>query len=94
MTPVGHVLVFGFIQRYFPEIFPSQFTNRRQDIMNRYDILKEQLKLAQEKATAAEEEAELKRAAEAVARLTAPLNPSSLSKRKLDFKDVDVILKN
>lgn len=30
ITPLGHVLVFGFIQRYFPGFFPSQFTNRRQ----------------------------------------------------------------
>lgn len=35
LTPVGHVLVFGFLQRYFPEVFPSQFTNRRQDIINK-----------------------------------------------------------
>jgi hypothetical protein len=35
MTPLGHVLVFGFIQRYFPSFFPSQFTNQRQDIMMR-----------------------------------------------------------
>lgn len=35
MTPVGHVFVFGFLQRYFPEVFPSQFTNRRQDIMTK-----------------------------------------------------------
>jgi LETM1-like protein len=30
ITPVGHVLVFGFLQRYFPGFFPSQFTSRRQ----------------------------------------------------------------
>ncbi len=30
ITPVGHVLVFGFLQRYFPGFFPSQFTGRRQ----------------------------------------------------------------
>ncbi len=29
----GHVLIFGFIQRYFPGLFPSQFTGRRQDLM-------------------------------------------------------------
>ena len=33
LTPVGHVLIFGFIQRYFPGFFPSQFTTRRQDLM-------------------------------------------------------------
>jgi len=35
LTPLGHVLVFGFIQRYFPGFFPSQFTNQRQDMMMR-----------------------------------------------------------
>jgi len=74
LTPVGHVLVFGFLQRYFPEVFPSQFTNRRQDIMNKYDILRDQLKIAQEKASQAEEEEELARASEVVARLTAPIS--------------------
>ena len=29
----GHVLIFGFIQRYFPGLFPSQFTGRRQELM-------------------------------------------------------------
>ena len=23
LSPLGHVLVFGFIQRYFPDLFPS-----------------------------------------------------------------------
>lgn len=36
ITPVGHVLVFGFIQRYFPNFFPSQFSNRRQELMIKY----------------------------------------------------------
>jgi len=35
LSPVGHVLVFGFIQRYFPGLYPSQFTARRQEIMKR-----------------------------------------------------------
>ena len=35
ITPVGHVLVFSFIQRYFPGFFPSQFTSRRQELMIR-----------------------------------------------------------
>eukprot|EP00981_Chlorochromonas_danica_P005481 scaffold1110_cov182-Ochromonas_danica.AAC.8 len=29
LTPVGHVLVFGFIQRFFPEFFPSCFSEKR-----------------------------------------------------------------
>ncbi len=36
ITPLGHVLVFGFIQRYFPGFFPSQFSSRRQLIMSRW----------------------------------------------------------
>ena len=36
LTPVGHVLIFGFIQRYFPGFFPSQFSTRRQELMTRY----------------------------------------------------------
>lgn len=35
ITPLGHVLVFGFIQRYFPGFFPSQFNTRRQELMMR-----------------------------------------------------------
>lgn len=35
LSPLGHVLVFGFIQRYFPTFFPSQFSSRRQEIMVR-----------------------------------------------------------
>ena len=35
LTPVGHVLIFGFIQKYFPGLYPSQFTQRRQEIMKR-----------------------------------------------------------
>lgn len=72
LTPIGHVLIFGFLQRYFPGVFPSQFTNRRQDIMTRYDTLRAKLEEAQEEAVEEEEEAELARAAAAVARLTAP----------------------
>jgi hypothetical protein len=39
ITPVGHVLVFSFIQRYFPGFFPSQFTTRRQELMIRWDCV-------------------------------------------------------
>ncbi|KAF6258973.1 hypothetical protein COO60DRAFT_1515473 [Scenedesmus sp. NREL 46B-D3] len=72
LTPLGHVLVFGFIQRYFPGFFPSQFTNQRQDLMMRYEELQRQLANAQAAAEVEEDEAELARAAAAVARLTAP----------------------
>jgi hypothetical protein len=39
LTPLGHVLIFGFIQRYFPGFFPTQFTKQRQEIMMRYEDL-------------------------------------------------------
>eukprot|EP00877_Chromochloris_zofingiensis_P001136 jgi/Chrzof1/11022/Cz05g20210.t1 len=72
LSPLGHVLVFGFIQRYFPGFFPTQFTSKRQEIMMRYEELQHELAEAQENAEQEEEEAELRRAAAAVARLTAP----------------------
>lgn len=76
ITPVGHVLVFGFLQRYFPGFFPSQFTSRRQELMIRYEELRAELAAAQEAATADAEAAELAAAAEAVRRLTAPKGPA------------------
>ena len=54
LTPVGHVLIFGFIQRYFPDFFPSQFNARRQDMVKRYEQLREQLVQAQAAANHAE----------------------------------------
>ena len=47
MTPLGHVLVFGFIQRYFPDFFPSQFNQRRQEMVKTYEDLRQRLQLAQ-----------------------------------------------
>lgn len=35
ITPLGHVLVYGFIQRYFPSFFPTQFNTGRQQLMMR-----------------------------------------------------------
>eukprot|EP00887_Chlorella_sp_A99_P006091 scaffold22.g6091.t1 len=67
MTPVGHVLVFGFIQRYFPSFFPSQFSSRRQELMIKYEELKAQLNMAQLRAEAENDEIEFQRAAAAAA---------------------------
>lgn len=39
LTPLGHVLVFSFIQRFFPDFFPSQFTESRQNIMSMYSSI-------------------------------------------------------
>ncbi|EIE25017.1 hypothetical protein COCSUDRAFT_40379 [Coccomyxa subellipsoidea C-169] len=72
LTPVGHVLIFSFLQKYFPGFFPSQFTTRRQELMTRYEELKRQLGEAQEAAQIEDEEFEVARAADALARLTAP----------------------
>ena len=65
LTPVGHVLIFGFIQRYFPGFFPSQFTSRRQDLMLKYEELTKQLQSAQVAAEAESDEIEFQRAAAA-----------------------------
>jgi hypothetical protein len=54
LTPVGHVLIFGFIQRYFPDFFPSQFNTRRQDMVKRYEELRQQLSKAQAAANHAQ----------------------------------------
>jgi hypothetical protein len=54
LTPLGHVLIFGFIQRYFPDLFPSQFNTRRQGMVKRYEQLREQLVKAQAAADHAE----------------------------------------
>uniref|UniRef100_A0A1D1ZV50 Letm1 RBD domain-containing protein n=1 Tax=Auxenochlorella protothecoides TaxID=3075 RepID=A0A1D1ZV50_AUXPR len=67
LTPVGHVLIFGFIQRYFPGLFPSQFTSRRQELMSKYETLKEQLQAAQQLAEQEGDELEFQRAAAAAA---------------------------
>mmetsp|Transcript_3730 Transcript_3730/g.5580 ORF Transcript_3730/g.5580 Transcript_3730/m.5580 type:complete len:697 (-) Transcript_3730:783-2873(-) len=37
LTPIGHVLVFGAIQRFFPDFFPSCFTERRQNLLELYE---------------------------------------------------------
>jgi hypothetical protein len=36
LTPVGHVLVFSFIQRYFPDFFPSCYTEKRLNLRKLY----------------------------------------------------------
>ena len=37
LSPIGHVLVFGAIQRVFPDFFPSCFTERRQNLLGEID---------------------------------------------------------
>lgn len=37
LSPVGHVLVFGAIQRFFPDFFPSCFTESRQNLLSLYE---------------------------------------------------------
>ena len=66
LTPVGHVLVFSFLQRYFPGLFPSQFTDKRQQLMRKYEELREQLRQAEEVAERNAQERAYRRAAEAV----------------------------
>ena len=37
LTPIGHVFVFGAIQRFFPDFFPSCFTERRQNLLQLFE---------------------------------------------------------
>jgi len=37
LTPVGHVLIFGAIQRFSPGFFPSCFTEQRQNLLQLYE---------------------------------------------------------
>lgn len=60
ITPVGHVLVFSFLQRYFPGFFPSAFSTKRQELMKRYELIRQQLDRA---ADDREREEKLKAAA-------------------------------
>lgn len=39
LSPIGHVLVFSFIQRIFPDFFPSPFTERRQNLKKLYEAV-------------------------------------------------------
>jgi len=39
LSPLGHVLVFSFIQRFFPDFFPSAFTESRQELMSMYSSI-------------------------------------------------------
>lgn len=76
ITPVGHVLVFGFIQRYFPNFFPSQFSGRRQAQMIKRQELQDALTSAQEAAAEEADEAQFQRASAAVSRLTEVFSPA------------------
>jgi len=70
LTPLGHVLVFSFIQRFFPDFFPSQFTESRQNIMSMYSSITTPAVAAAPSATAAP-------AAEASAAATSPAAAAS-----------------
>ena len=37
ISPVGHALVFGAIQKFYPEFFPSSFTDQRQNLLQLYE---------------------------------------------------------
>ena len=71
ITPVGHVLVFSFIQQSFPALFPSQFTSSRQKSMVRYEELKKQLDEVQEQEGYVMREEQFQKAVKAVEELTA-----------------------
>jgi hypothetical protein len=71
ITPVGHVLVFSFLQRSFPGFIPSQFTERRQEMMLRLEGLKEDLFMAQEEADLEWQDTRIREAEAAVEALSA-----------------------
>ena len=60
------MLIFGFIQRYFPNFFPSCFTSRRQELMIKYEELKRQLTEAQIQAEVENDELEFRKMAAAI----------------------------
>lgn len=46
LTPLGHVLIFSFLQRFFPDFFPSTFNERRQALMRRHEELRKTISAA------------------------------------------------
>lgn len=82
ISPVGHVLVFGFIQKYFPGFFPSQFTSKRQELFQKFEELNAKLAAAEAAATEETLAAALKRAQEVVEALT---REGAVDTRKLDM---------
>ena len=83
LTPVGHVLVFGFIQKYFPQLFPSQFTTRRQELMQKYEELKEQLAKAEQEADVANEAEAIRRAVAAVSTVRGMIGGAAVAEADL-----------
>ena len=86
ITPVGHVLVFSFLQRSFPGFIPSQFTERRQEMMLRLESLRKELFDAQEEADLEWQDVRLREAEAAVEALSAnePAEGGSLVARIQD----------
>jgi hypothetical protein len=76
ITPLGHVLVYSFIQKYFPMLFPSQFTARRQALMQKYDELRAELK-------------EARRIAETAMAAVASVKGLIEHKDRAEFSDID-----
>ena len=40
LSPIGHVLVFSFIQRFFPEFYPSCFSEKRLNLKKLYSEIR------------------------------------------------------
>jgi len=90
ITPLGHVLVYSFVQKYFPMLFPSQFTSRRQLLMQKYDELRFELKEARRIAEQREEDATVKTAMDAVASVKGLIEHKS-DRSGSSFEDIDDI---
>jgi len=43
LSPIGHVLVFSAIQKYFPDFYPSPYTERRQNLVRLYKEIEQKL---------------------------------------------------
>lgn len=82
ISPIGHVLVFSFIQKYFPGFYPSQFTTKRQELFQKFEELNAKLAAAEAAATEETLAAALKRAQEVVEALT---REGSVDSGKLDL---------
>lgn len=59
LTPIGHVLVFSFLQRYWPEFFPSTFSERRQALMKRHEQYEKLVQVEAEERNQTEDEEHL-----------------------------------
>lgn len=94
LTPVGHVLIFSFIQKYWPEFFPSTFTDRRQRLMRRHQEYAKGLKNdGEETATATPTQTRISKLQEKLPFLRPRATEKPLEKDNGAHKDMSVTVK-